>query len=508
MTTVQQHQQQHNVSDDNSTPTAHSPVIIVGAGIAGMMLAILLQKANIPYDIYERAVEVKALGSALYFNATTARIFKQVGIYDELYSLGKDTTCIQIASERGVEYKMNFKDQLELFGSKGYIISRPMLYDVLRRQVPKERFHMGHKVVSVTQHGDNDEDRQGRKGGVTIEFQDGSAASGGILVGADGAYSVIRQNLYSHLKEKNLLPLSDDVPLPFSAICLVGQTASLDPEMYPYLKLEDCQFIRTLGDNKPYAWTYFTTKQNTICWMVIQYLDELTRLENDPFQNSEWGPEAVEKMSGKVRSFPILSGSERKLTVGDLIDWTPKELVSKVMLEEKVFSTWHHGRTVLIGDACHKLNPAGGSGANCAIHDAVALANRIYALPEKSTKAEIDRAFQAYKDERMPWVEASFNSSTMMKSMVQKGLKAMLMRFLSKNMPDWISRKILINMLYYQPQAAFLPLIDNLGSVEPAFQEGLYDTLPIVEARRKQQDKRHADDVTACSTHTNTTSAV
>ncbi|KAF9127869.1 hypothetical protein BGW39_005505 [Mortierella sp. 14UC] len=490
--THQQQQQHHNVGDDNTGPTAHSRVIIVGAGIAGMMLAILLQKANIPYDIYERAVEVKALGSALYFNATTARIFKQVGIYEELYSLGKDTTCIQIASEQGIEYRMDFKDQLELFGSKGYIISRPMLYDVLRRQVPKERFHMGCKVVSVTQYDDDDE--YGNKGSISIEFQDGSTASGGILVGADGAYSVVRQNLYSKLKEKSLLPPSDDVPLPFNAICLVGQTESLDPEMYPYLKLEDCQFIRTLGDGKPYAWTYFTTKQNTVCWMVIQYLDDGTRLENDPFRNSEWSPEAVETMAGKVRSFPILSGSERKLTIGDLIDWTPRELISKVMLEEKVFSTWHHGRTVLIGDACHKLNPAGGSGANCAIHDAVALANRIYALPDKSTKADIDKAFQAYRDERIPWVEAAFNSSTMMKSMVQKGLKATLMRFLSKNMPDWISRKILINMLYYQPQAAFLPLIENLGTVEPAFQQGLHDTLPIVEACRKQHEAGHSAD--------------
>jgi hypothetical protein len=37
-------------------------------------------------------------------------------------------------------------------------------------------------------------------------------------------------------------------------------------------------------------------------------------------------------------------------TMGDLIDVTPKDSLSKVMLEEKLFQTWHHGRTVLIGD--------------------------------------------------------------------------------------------------------------------------------------------------------------
>lgn len=37
-------------------------VIIVGAGLAGLFLAILLDKAGIPYQIYERAKEVKPLG--------------------------------------------------------------------------------------------------------------------------------------------------------------------------------------------------------------------------------------------------------------------------------------------------------------------------------------------------------------------------------------------------------------------------------------------------------------
>lgn len=37
-------------------------VMIVGAGLGGLTLAILLHKANIPFDVYERAKEVKPLG--------------------------------------------------------------------------------------------------------------------------------------------------------------------------------------------------------------------------------------------------------------------------------------------------------------------------------------------------------------------------------------------------------------------------------------------------------------
>ena len=40
-------------------------VIIVGAGIGGLVLAILMEKASIPYEILERATEVKMLGNLL-----------------------------------------------------------------------------------------------------------------------------------------------------------------------------------------------------------------------------------------------------------------------------------------------------------------------------------------------------------------------------------------------------------------------------------------------------------
>lgn len=37
-------------------------VMVVGAGIGGVTLALLLHKANIPFSLFERAKEVKPLG--------------------------------------------------------------------------------------------------------------------------------------------------------------------------------------------------------------------------------------------------------------------------------------------------------------------------------------------------------------------------------------------------------------------------------------------------------------
>ena len=53
------------------TPHFHSPimssndkptVLIVGAGLGGLMLGALLEKSNVPYIIFERAAMVKPLG--------------------------------------------------------------------------------------------------------------------------------------------------------------------------------------------------------------------------------------------------------------------------------------------------------------------------------------------------------------------------------------------------------------------------------------------------------------
>jgi 2-polyprenyl-6-methoxyphenol hydroxylase-like FAD-dependent oxidoreductase len=186
--------------------------------------------------------------------------------------------------------------------------------------------------------------------GVLVRFSDGTTVEGDILVGADGAYSAVRQNMYAKLTKLNKLPKTDGLPLPYSNICLVGQTRPLDPEVFPNLKKEKCQFIRIFGDNKPYSYSFFTTAQNTVCYSVVEMLDSETRKLSDTFRASEWGSETVEAMVNKVRDFPIISGGDVPLTMGHLIDWTPREYISKVVLEEKVFQTWHHLRAVLIGD--------------------------------------------------------------------------------------------------------------------------------------------------------------
>jgi len=87
-----------------------------------------------------------------------------------------------------------------------------------------------------------------------------------------------------------------------------------------------------------------------MCWMVVEHLNETSRKEHDSFKYSEWGPEAAGAMAQAVRDFPIVNGGKSGMTMGHLIDKTDKNLISKVVLEEKVYKAWYGGRTVLLGD--------------------------------------------------------------------------------------------------------------------------------------------------------------
>jgi len=51
-------------------------------------------------------------------------------------------------------------------------------------------------------------------------------------------------------------------------------------------------------------------------------------------------------MINEVRNFSSPYGNN----LGDLIDATPPKSISRVFLEDKLFETWSHNRTVLIGD--------------------------------------------------------------------------------------------------------------------------------------------------------------
>lgn len=104
------------------------------------------------------------------------------------------------------------------------------------------------------------------------------------------------------------------------------------------------------------------------------------------------------------------------LTFGDI--WKSRTRGHMVSLEEGVLSQWYFRRTVLLGDAAHKVTPNAAFGGNLAMEDAVVLANEIVGMVRqgggekgKPNDGEVERALGRYQAERLPRVKEIFNVS-------------------------------------------------------------------------------------------------
>jgi len=71
-------------------------VLIAGAGLGGVFLAILLDRAGIPYEIFEQMTEIKSLDSVMGLNSNILPVYEQLGLERELDALTLPNTSFQI----------------------------------------------------------------------------------------------------------------------------------------------------------------------------------------------------------------------------------------------------------------------------------------------------------------------------------------------------------------------------------------------------------------------------
>ncbi|KAF9973132.1 hypothetical protein BGZ73_003646 [Actinomortierella ambigua] len=401
------------------------------------------------------------IGAAMSFSVGIAGVFKQLGIYDEV--VANSQPLLKVSNHTHPPSKVQVDDftyRKERYGESARILTRPKLYEILRRLVPDSKIHFGKKVRDVQQ---SDE-------GVTAHCSDNTVYSGDVLVGADGAYSAIRQVLYKQLHEKNHLPSSDFTDPPFNTICLVGVTQPLPEDAFEHIKGE-CRSDATAYNNYPYVSMMFSNFDNTVSWMVSQHAGSHTTRSEERFRNSEWGPHDCESMIEQVRDLPAPFGN----TLGYYLDRTPKEGISKIFLEEKLYKTWTHGRVALLGDACHKMYPSGGQGAVCAMLDAVVLANVLEACPTTAVE-DVQRCLHEYREERFPHGEIAYNISHRVGEFFKKTWLSDILRFIIGFLPRSILTHQLDKLTMYRPQASFLPYVPPGGTVMPLPQKN-YDHL-------------------------------
>ncbi|KAG0345461.1 hypothetical protein BG004_003698 [Podila humilis] len=235
--------------------------------------------------------------------------------------------------------------------------------------------------------------------------------------------------MYNDPEVAPTIKAADKGSLHFKCVCLVGQTIPMDPEDFPHLDEPFAQSNSVLAENR------YMHSQNTACWMMVHFMDKESYKRNDSFRTTEWGSESAEALA---RENGII------LTLGDYIDKTPAQYLSKVVLEEIVFEKWYYKRAVLIGD-------------------------------------ELKTVFEEYRKERYPVAKAAFENSQLFRLNFGKTMMAPLVRVFLKRMPQWLWKKIVLSKHMARPQASFLPMVQDDGQPKPMAQQNLIKTLPILK---------------------------
>ncbi|KAF8543670.1 hypothetical protein BDD12DRAFT_725665, partial [Trichophaea hybrida] len=348
----------------------------IGAGIVGAALAQALRKNSISFEIFERDPHVDARGQGWGMTLHWA--------LPTLYSILPPHQHPLILAAQ-VDISCSGNEEVEMLtldastAKTNHIIMPTKRVRVKRERLRKAMLHdlpvqWNKRLLSITT---TDE-------GVTVAFEDGTTATGTLVVGADGSASQTRRIL---APETHALK-----PLPIHAI---GAEVNYTPEqMAPMLKLDPLLFQAIHPETNDFLWWSILDTPQTSgngCYLVqVSISYDLRKPGNNevPASNAE----RIADMKKRAVHFasPL---REAVLAIPD------DNVASDVRLADWDLVSWpnNKGRATLVGDAAHAMTMYRGDAANHGIMDAANLA----ATLKRVTEGEIslEDAVMAYEEE-------------------------------------------------------------------------------------------------------------
>jgi len=164
-------------------------IAIVGSGPGGLTLARLLHQANIKYTIFDLRSEPSlsspsALSGSLDLHVESGQLALQAcGLHEDFLKLTRQGSEDMLIMDKTSH--IGFADEGNPHDSRPEI-DRKQLIELLLSSIPADSIHWNHKVISVKPRPSNR---------WTINFEGRPSLSFDMVVGADGAWSCVRQIL-------------------------------------------------------------------------------------------------------------------------------------------------------------------------------------------------------------------------------------------------------------------------------------------------------------------------
>ena len=348
------------------------PVLIVGAGIAGLATALGLRARGIDCLVTEAAREIVPLGVGINVLPHGVRVLTELGIVDALADVAIETRAIEYRARdgrlvhsdpRGRHAGLPFP-QLSIH--RGNL--QAALYRALLERHGADAVRTGARLIGLERRGDFVhavfEDR--RQGG-TLRF-DAEA-----VIGADGILSAVRA----------LLRPGEGPPRGSGVLMYRGLTWAkpmLDGRTMVIAGVHECKAV-----------LYPVRAPRRDGLQLINWVAERGERFGEERVIGDWNrpadPAEVAPMFEALRfdfaDVPALIRAAEVCLAYPMVDRDP-------------IDAWVDGRVALVGDAAHPMYPIGANGSSQALLDAEAIAECIAAQPD-----DLPAALQAYQARRL-----------------------------------------------------------------------------------------------------------
>jgi len=322
----------------------------VGAGIAGLTLAVALRRHGITPVVLEQSHHPAPPGTGVQVPPSVVHRLRRIGLGEALDRRGVRPTGVDVLDWRDgspLEELTLGPDCERRFGAPYYTMLRSELHATLLEALPAGTVRTGSYVTDVLDGTDV----------VTLCCADGTRVRAEAVIAADGAHSTVRQAV---------LPA---VPRPLQLRVCRG--------LAPAARLPDTGEARIRV--WPRADRYFT------CYPVEggHTLSFGAVLPSEPGQLESWAPRR--RIDDLLAAFAGWSDEVTGLVAAAewIGVWTPQQLPPA--------STWNRGRVALMGDAAHPVLPFLPQGLAQSVEDAVALADLLRTATGPTVEAVLER---------------------------------------------------------------------------------------------------------------------
>lgn len=308
-------------------------VIVIGAGVGGTSAALALQKLGHEVVVYDRMRENRPVGAALSLWSNGVKVLNWLGLGPQVAALGgRMDDMAYYDGHTGDELcRFSLAPVTAQTGQRPYPVARADLQALMMDAVGPANIRLGTQLVAVADDGET----------VTATFADGSTDTADLLIGADGARSLVRDYVTE--------PTGIRPERSYSGYVNYNGLVAADERIGP----RD-QWTTYVGDGKR-------------CAVMPVAGDRFYFFVDVP------GPSGV--LEDRMAALEEAFGSWGAPGVRALLDGIdPDESLNRVEIWDiDPFDTWVRGRVAILGDAAHNTAPDIGQGACSALEDSFAL---------------------------------------------------------------------------------------------------------------------------------------